>query len=75
MVATEAQKLAMRKYKAKMMSNPQYREEYNRKTNEAMKRKYKEDEIFRENVKEYRYIKYYYVDAEDKALQAIRRIL
>jgi hypothetical protein len=75
MVATDAQKLAMRKYKAKMMANPLYRDEYNKKTNEAMKKKYKDDENFRKHVVETKYLKYYYLDAQDKAIQSIRRIL
>jgi hypothetical protein len=74
MVATEAQKRAMKKYKAKMMADPQYRDEYNKKTNHILKQKYKEDETFRENRKEYANLKYYYDDSEDKALKAIRRL-
>lgn len=73
-MATEAQKRAMRKYKAKMMADPQYRAECNKKTNDILKQKYKEDEVFRENRKEYSNLKYYYEDAEDKALKAIRRL-
>ena len=74
MVASEALKRAMRKYKAKMMTDPQYRADYNKKTNEILKQKYKEDETFRENRKEYAHLKYYYDDAEDKAIKAIRRL-
>lgn len=74
MVASEALKRAMKKYKAKMMSNPQYRANINKQTNDILKQKYKEDETFRKNRKEYEHLKYYYEDAEDKALKAIRRL-
>ena len=74
MVASEALKRAMKKYKTKMMADPQYRAEYNKKTNNILKQKYKEDETFRKNRKEYEHLKYYYDDAEDKAIKAIRRL-
>ena len=74
MVATEAQKRAMIKYQRKMMSNPEYKQRKNDEIKVILKKRYKEDETFRKTMIEQKYLKYYYEDAEDKALKAIRRI-
>jgi len=74
MVATEAQKRAMKKYQRKMMSNPEYRERKNNEIKVILKKRYQEDETFRKNMIEQKYLKYYYEDGGDKALKAIRRL-
>jgi len=73
-MTTEAQKRAMRKYMAKKRTDDVFRVDYNNKTNDILKRRYREDAAFRENIKEYSNLQYYYQDAEDKAIKAIRRL-
>jgi hypothetical protein len=73
-MTTEAQKRAMRKYMAKKRTDDVFRVDYNNKTNDILKRRYREDATFRENRKEYSNLQYYYQDAEDKAIKAIRRL-
>ena len=46
----------------------------NAKVKEILKQRYHEDETFRKNMIETKYLKYYYDDAEDKAIKAIRRL-
>ena len=72
MVQSEAQKRAKRNYHAKMMSNPEYRQRKSQNANKLDK--YNKDETFRKNMLEYQFWKYYYDDAEEKAIKAIRRL-
>ncbi len=74
MVATEAQKRAMLKYQRKMLSNPEYRQRKNAQVKDILKQRYHEDESFRKNMIETKYLKYYYADAQDQAIKAIRRL-
>jgi len=72
MVQSEAQKRAKRNYHAKMMANPEYRQRKSQNANKLDK--YNTDETFRKNMLEYQFWKYYYDDAEEKAIKAIRRL-
>lgn len=74
MAPTIAQQRAKSKYHAKMMSNPEYRQRKSENATKLVVKKYREDENFRKNMLEYQYLKYYYEDAEDKAIKAIRRL-
>ena len=74
MGTTEAQKRASKKYHEKMMSNPEYKQKWNERFTKIIIKKYKEDESFRKSMLEYKFWKYYYEDAEDKAIKAIRRL-
>ena len=76
MVLSDAQKRAMLNYqKRRRETDNEFREKCNNKGKEVLKQKYKEDENFRKKRLEYASLKYYYEDAEDKALKSIRRIL
>ena len=74
MVQSEAQKRAKRNYHAKMMANPEYRQRKSQNASRVTLKKYKEDDSFRKNMLEYQFWKYYYDDAEEKAIKAIRRL-
>jgi hypothetical protein len=76
MVLSDAQKRAMLNYqKRRRERDPEFREKCNIRASNILKQKYKEDESFRKKRLEYACLKYYYTDAEDKALMSIRRIL
>jgi len=76
MVLSDAQKRAMLNYQKRRRENDnEFREKCNNRGKEVLKQKYKEDENFRKKRLEYSSLKYYYEDAEDKALKSIRRIL
>ena len=74
MKATEAQKRAMLKYQRKMLANPEYKERKNTIVKKILKQRYQEDETFRKNMLETKFLKYYYLHAQDKAIQSIRRL-
>lgn len=74
MVQSEAQKRAKSNYHAKMMANPEYRQRKSENATKLTIKRYREDETFRKNMLEYQFWKYYYEDAEDKALKSIRRL-
>ena len=74
MAPTEAQQRAKSKYHAKMMANPEYRQKKSETSTKLTVMRYKEDETFRKYMLEYQFWKYYYDDAEDKAIKAIRRL-
>jgi hypothetical protein len=73
-MTTDAQKRASAKYHAKKMSDPEYREKWNKRFVAITIKKYKDDETFKTKKLEYQFWKYYYDDAEDKAIKAIRRL-
>ena len=72
MVQSEAQKRAKRNYHAKMMASPEYRRQKSQNANKLDK--YNTDETYKKNMLEYQFWRYYYVDAEEKAIKSIRRL-
>jgi len=75
MVLSDAQKRAMLNYQKKRRENDnEFREKCNNRGKEVLKQKYKDDPNFRKKRLEYSNLKYYYDDAEEKALKAIRRL-
>lgn len=74
---SQALKEAQKRYMAKIKGTPQGDKIYEKVkelNKEAFKRKYHEDATFRKNKNEYCKLRKYYLDAEDGAIKAIKKL-
>ena len=74
---TQALKDAQKRYMAKIKGTPQGDKVYEKLkelNKELFRKKYHEDETFRKNKNEYCKLRKYYLDAEDGALKALRKL-